>query len=119
MGYIVDLIMVLIFLSEIHKFPDTVLHPIEEDAVNAIKAYISSGLLSETHKGIRRFVTADKWRETTDRGDVVLKEIVRLVKRFHPRATDSVKKASLKLPSPMVCFLPCRLTLAMNSLDLR
>lgn len=94
--------MVLTFLSEIQQFPEVVLHGIEEDAVNAVKAYISSGLLAETHKEIRMFVTAGKWRGKTHRGDAVLREIVRLVNRFHPRARDSVKNASQKMPSPAV-----------------
>ncbi|KAG6372155.1 hypothetical protein JVT61DRAFT_7945 [Boletus reticuloceps] len=102
MGYIVDLIMVLSFLSEIHQFPAVVLHGIEEEAVNAIKAYISSGLLSVTHKEIGKFVAADEWREPTDREDIVLEKIVRLVNKFHPRARDFVKKASHKLPSPVI-----------------
>jgi len=106
MGYIADLIIVLIFLSEIHQFPEIVSRLIEEDAVNAVKAYISSGLLSEAHKEIREFVAAGRWHEATDRGDGVLKEIVRLVNKFHLRARDLVKKVYQKLPSPTVCLLP-------------
>lgn len=110
MGYIVDLIIVLIFLSEIHQFPETVLHGIEEDAVDAIRAYISSRILSETHKEIRKFVTANKWRETINKEDVVRKEIVRLVQKFHPRARHSAKEASRTLPSPAVSSLLCYLS---------
>ncbi|KAI9457035.1 hypothetical protein HD554DRAFT_2143532 [Boletus coccyginus] len=102
MGYIADLIIVLIFLSEIHQFPETVSRLIEDDAVNAIKAYISSGLLSEAHKEIRQFVAAGKWYETTERGDGVLKEIVRLVNKFHLRARGWVKNVYQKLPSPTI-----------------
>ncbi|KAI9457026.1 hypothetical protein HD554DRAFT_2225151, partial [Boletus coccyginus] len=102
MGYIADLIIVLIFLSEIHQIPETALRPIEDDAVNAIKAYISSGLLSEAHKEIRMFVAAGKWYETTERGDGVLKEIVRLVNKFHLHARDWVKNVYQKLPSPTI-----------------
>ncbi|KAG9316108.1 hypothetical protein JVU11DRAFT_3782 [Chiua virens] len=101
-GYIVDLVMVLVFLSEIHQLPETHLHTIEEDAVDAIKEYLSSGLLSEMHKEVCKLAVEDKLNETSDWGDVVLKRTVRLVNKFYPRARDRVEKVSRKFSSPAI-----------------
>jgi len=104
MGYIVDLVIVLTFLAEIHQFPEITDYwrPIEEDAVNSIKGYTSSNLLHTAHEEIRRFTTVDRMRGITHQHDIVQKEIVRLVKKYYQRARDVVKKESFRAPSPAI-----------------
>lgn len=82
MGYIVDLTIIIRLLSISHRSSNYTSGAIEEEAVGAIKEYISSGNLSEVHNRIRKFVSEKNMLWFIDGRDLVLEEIECLIKEF-------------------------------------